>query len=465
MTRRKVVVGILIIAFVATAIPAFTGIMDAAAANGSVTYTKASPTKGGFYDGLGDIYTVKTGDGVKIKVLRYHPVGQAMNTGKQPILLLPGMACNINSYLSHTTDRILDFYTPELPTDIAAWAKGDANIAKDPLLYYSMAYYLYKQGYDVWLLNYRGVGLDEMGSEYGDVSETNIDVFAIYDARAGVNLVKQVTGKAPVCGGHSTGGLVFVILLEGCYYNWDGHVKSSSSLQKQRNGVTQGAETIKGFIGIEPAGIPTVTSLLDFGLAWALLGSGIDLDLRDLCETLDDLGQLSTMKFLASIVELISYDGILSPIVGSYLNLDPENTGDVLTYWFLRYVADTMYLSMVGQYADWAWHDTLREHYRNGLFNGGIIEAPAPWALDGYFYYIKNVKSWKIPSIFFLATGQNEVFDLVNKDAIIRDYVNGKTANAKDKVYIAAGSHIEFPHGKSAPAGIFPYLGTWLKTL
>jgi hypothetical protein len=120
---------------------------------------------------------------------------------------------------------------------------------------------------------------------------------------------------------------------------------------------------------------------------------------------------------------------------------------------------------MVGQYDDWAQHKTIREYYQNGILNDQVISPPTPWALDGYYYYIKNEKQWKIPSVFFLATSQNDVFDLVNKDAIIRDYVNGKTANAKDKVYIAEGAHIEFPMGLSAPTQIFPYLGTWLKTL
>jgi len=464
MTRRKVVVGILIVAFVATAVPGLTGLLNAAAADGSVTYTKAAPTAGGFYDGLGDIYTVKTGDGVKIKMLRYHPAKQAFNTGKQPILLLPGMACNLNTYISHTTERILDFFTPTLPTDLAAWAKGDTNIAKDPLLYYSAAYYLHKQGYDVWLMNYRGVGMEEATSEMGDIDESTIDTFAFLDARAALNCVYQVTKLHPVCGGHSTGGTVFVMLLEGAYFNWDGHVKSSSSLQRQRNGITVGAETIKGFIGFEPAGVPVVTSLLDSSLIWAVLLAGLNLDLRDLCETLDDLGQLSTMNFLANLMGMIEYTA-LGQAIGTYLNMDPNNSGDVLTYYFLRYVADTMYLCMLGQYNDWAQHETIREYYQNGIENNIETFPDTPHWLDGYFYYNKNLKLWKIPSIIFLATMQNEYFDLVNKDAIIRDYVNGKTVNAKDKCYIATGAHIEFPMGKSAPGSIFPQLGAWLKTL
>jgi hypothetical protein len=333
------------------------------------------------------------------------------------------------------------------------------------MLYYSLAYYLDKQGYDVWLMNYRGVGMDETKSEFGDIDESTIDTFAIYDARAALNTVYQVTKLHPVCGGHSTGGTVFTMLLQGAYFNGNGHVKASSSLQKQRNGITTGAETIKGFIGLEPAGVPVVTSLLDSSLIWAILLAGINLPLRTVCESLDNLGQLSTMNFLSSIVELLSLNEALGNAVGTYLNLMPSNTGGLLTYYFLRYVADSMYVCMLGQYNDWAQHQTIREYYQNGIENNIETFPDSPHWLDGYYYYINNEKQWKIPSIFFLASSQNSVFDLVNKDAIIRDYVNGKTANGKDKVYIADGAHIEFPMGLSAPSQIFPYLGTWLKTL
>ena len=456
---------ILIIGFTIAAVPIFLGIESAYAVDGNITYSSSTTSSSGFYAGLGTIYTVKTLDKVNIKVLRYHPRGQDFNAGKQPILLLPGMACNINTYLTQTTPRIKELYPNNvLPASIAPWAQGDPNIQNDPLLYYSLAYYLHKMGYDVWLLNYRGVGDEDMKSDYGDVDDSTIDVFAMYDARAGLNLVYQATGKHPVVGGHSTGGTVFMMLLEGCYFKWDGHVGTSASLVKQRNGDAEGPETIKGFIGLEPAGIPTVTSIFDFNLVWALLASGIQLNLRTLCKTLDGKGQLSLMNLLSEIMGMLD-NSLLGQVIGNYLNIDPANTGDVLTYWFLRYVADTMYISMVGQYADWAWHKTIREYYQNGFFNEGRIEAPTPNYWDGYYYYLKNVNKWKVPSIFFLATMQNDIFDLVNKDAIIRDYVQGKTFNSKDRTYIVAGAHIEFPMGKSAPGNIFPNLGTWLTTL
>ncbi len=444
---------------------AATSILDATAGDSMVYTPEYSPVESGwegFYSQLGTIYSVKTLDNVYIKVLRYHPAGLAFNTGEQPILLLPGMACNINAFLAQSTPRVKELYPDiALPEDLAAWAVGDENIEKDPMLYYSLAYYLWKSGYDVWMLNYRGVGYGEMKSNVGDISKTTIDTFALYDARAGVNLVYQVTRQHPVVGGHSTGGTVFMMLLEGCYYKWDGHVGSSTSLVNTRNGDTQGAETIKGFIGLEPAGVPVVTSLLDNSLIWSILNSGIALDVRTLVEALDFSGQLSLINMMVGIIDLIG-NSALGDAINTYLNLDAENTNEELLYFFMRYAADTMYISMLGQYADWAWQSTIREYYKNGFFNSFLTSPPNPRALDGYYYYVNNVAKWKVPSIFFLGDMENDVFDLVDKDAVIRDYVDGKTTNAHDRCYVVGAAHIDIAMGLCSPGGIFPNIGSWL---
>lgn len=441
--------------------------VSAGSSTASLKYTTVTVASNSFYASLGTVYNTVTSDKVNIRVLRYHPAGSTFNTGAQPILLLPGMGCNINTFLTQVTPRIAQLYPNiTLPVTLASWAQNDVRIKNNPLLYYSLAYYLWKSGYDVWLLNYRGVGMDEMKSGFGTVKTTDIDQFALYDADAGINLVYQVTGQHPVLCGHSTGGVCAMMLLQGCYFKSDGMVGSTTSLVQQRNGKTASAETIKGFIGLEPAGIPIVTSALNNLLVWAILDSGIDIDARSIVTSLDKLGQLSVTNLISQMISVLGSTS-LGTDLGSYLNLDYKDITPYLTYYFLLYCPDTMYITMVAQYADWAWKNTIRECFWDGFWNSLSITDPTPSKGDGFYYYIDNAWStnmpkWSVPSLFFLGNNYNTVFCLVNGSEIIKDYYGAKTPNAYDAYYTVEASHIDIPFGLNAPTSIFPNIGSWL---
>ncbi|MEM4541397.1 MAG: hypothetical protein QXP46_07860, partial [Archaeoglobaceae archaeon] len=159
------------------------------------------------FEQFGEIHTVKTADGVSIKLLHYCYKG-VCNNGAQPIVLFSGLMANMNEYLAHTPAELKSRYAPyysQMP--IASWAQNDPNVKADPLLQHSLAYYLWKKGYDVWLVNYRGTGYDTMKSQKGSVY-VSLDVWAMYDTPAAINYVYSKTGKNPIIGGHSTGGLV-----------------------------------------------------------------------------------------------------------------------------------------------------------------------------------------------------------------------------------------------------------------
>jgi len=418
----------------------------------------------GFYDEIGTIFEAKSDDNIKIKLLRYHAPGKGFNYGAQPILLFPGILENMNQFLQHSTKEIKELFDVQLPDEVADWAKYDENIQADPMLYYSLAYYLWKIGYDPWFGNYRGTGLGPARSDDGDGS-ISLDIFGLYDLRAGVRKVNEITGLHPVIGGHSTGGLGSIIYLQGCQFTWTGHVRSYNSLVEERNGDDNGPETVKGFIGLDPAWIPGMTSLLDNSLIWALLYTDLVIDLRSIIELVIDIPLAPNI--MECILGLITdkYGENLNIIFREFVNLDLLNINDEWLFFLLAYTLDTLYLRTLAQYLDFIANDRVREFFRNGFLNSGRVSPPEPWFLDGYYYYDENMEKMKVPAITFLAEMENEFMDLVDADKVIRDVVNGKTQTAIDECYMIPGAHIDMPGGINAPIELFPKLGSWLAKL
>lgn len=434
----------------------------------------------GFYDGIGQIYDVETDDGVIIKALRYHAPGKSFNYGSQPILLFPGIVVNMNQYLIHTTATLDELYDIELPDDIEDWAEGDENIEDDPLLYYSLAYYLWKIGYDPWFANYRGIGIEEAKSERGNL-HTTLDHWGLYDCPAAVRKVYEITNQHPVIGGHSSGGFATYAFLQGCEFktSWLGdEVVSNQALADERNGVTEGPETIKGFIGIEPAMCALVPSILDIGLVWLLLDPALYIDIRWILDTASDIISSMVGRDLFEILEyvreflLCALDAIFSEEVAQIikdflmeliLNVNFENVNAPIFDHLLRYTLDNLYTQCLNQYLDFAVHGVVREHYENGPFNRLIIEPPTPNDGDGYYYYTDNMYKVKVPTLAFFADHNGGFFDLVVSGQVIEDLMEAKTPHEDDEIHIIDNSaHNDLPIGLTGPGETFPTIAAWL---
>ncbi len=417
----------------------------------------------GFYDNIGEIYDAKTDDNLIIKVFRYHAPGETFNDGAQPVLLFPGLSCNINQFLPYSTPTITKNYDILLPEDLAEWAIDDEKIEDDPMLYYSIAYYLWKKGYDPWFGNYRGVGYGEMRSEGGD-PKTSMDQFALYDVKAAVKKVYEITGLHPVIGGHSTGGLVCMMYLHGTNFRWDGHIRSYDALVRERNGIIEGPETVAGFIGIDPAMIPILPDLMNNILIWSLLSTDLVLEAGDLIRTLADIDLVDSL--LQGLLTLMVDEDILGETITDFLkntaNLDITNVNEELLYFFFTYAVDKMYFRTLSQYLDYFVYQCCREYWKNGWFNNLRLKPPKPTLRDGYYYYTKNMDKIQVPLICFLADSEGDLLDFVDADQIMKDLVNGKTINENDECYMVEAAHIDIGVGSRNPQSMFPKLGDWL---
>lgn len=76
---------------------------------------------------------------------------------------------------------------------------------------YSLARFLGRRGFDVWLLELRGHGLSE--APVGRRLSWTFDDFVQHDVPAAIGYVRDQTGRAPVWIGHSMGGMVLYATL------------------------------------------------------------------------------------------------------------------------------------------------------------------------------------------------------------------------------------------------------------
>lgn len=431
------------------------------------------------FEKLGEIHSAKTDDGVTIKLLRYAPIGERPNYNAQPVVLFSGLMTSMAEYLSHTPENLKGLYKTQLPANLADWAKNDPRIQRDPMLYYSLAYYLWKKGYDVWLANYRGTGCGLLKSELGS-KYTSLDTWAIYDTKAAIKKVYEVTGKNPIIGGHSTGGLVSYVYLQGTKFvntpacllaqPWCKKVVSDSNLVKYRNGVSdyKNSETVIGVIAIDPAMIPPLPRLLDTKLGWTLLDYPMYVDIRSTIEKTAkskfvwNTTLLTINLLFESIYNLYNDYGDRWELVRDLTFVNPNNLNPYTSDFLLRYVADNVYTATLAQYGDFGLRKTAREYFENGdRWTLTVPPQPNP-SSDGYYYYILNMKKVQVPFVTVLS----ELPGLVDADQIIRDLMQAKTGHPLDRYKIIPGTgHVDLPFGNNAPTEVFPYIGNWLDDL
>jgi lysosomal acid lipase/cholesteryl ester hydrolase len=111
---------------------------------------------------------------------------------------------------------------------------------------YNMAEYLARRGYDVWITHFRGCGIEPWRCDDG-AWQHSIDTLAIYDAPALIDGVTRLTGRKPFWIGHSMGGMVLYMYLQGVRFEGDPSdflVVTDPELVEERNSKLLGGVAI-----------------------------------------------------------------------------------------------------------------------------------------------------------------------------------------------------------------------------
>lgn len=411
-----------------------------------------------------DIFTAYTADGVDLALRRYRPDPQSpLREGAQPVILMPGMACNYNYFDVHTPEGAA--YGGELPEDLAPWAEGDAYLESDPLRYYSLAYYLWSQGYDVWLVNYRGQGRGEVTS--GGATGYAIDELGIYDMPAVISRVNEVTGLKPVWAGHSMGGVMAYMYLEGARFenmaDANSRVISDPALMAERND-GEGPQALKGLVSLDGPAYPCgdVPWLMGV-LLWTALYVPYNLDLRPITANLGAVAAypvLALEELLYAVWGSFGYPDFLFPL-NLCLSINPKNFDGAVSQFFFQNVADGFSSRAVVQFLDACVNHKMREDYRNGFCKFWLWCPPTPCAGDGYYYYSDNLDKISLPSLIIIDATRD-----ITAPGDVQAIYDLKTRDPRDQYNVIPGTaHADLVVGLSAPYELYPKIGAWLDSL
>jgi len=366
-----------------------------------------TPLPGRDQDVSGDLEVERhefvTADGLTLRLKRY------ANPGGSPVILTHGFGGN--------------GFTFDLPREGR-----------------NMAVHLAREGFDVWIPHFRGCGRDPYVSDAGDWRHS-MDHLAIYDAPAIVDGVTDETGKRAFWIGHSMGGLVLYMYLQGARFENGNTVVSDPSLvvsrhQKLFGAATMGAPSVFCWPIDDPdrkgvnfeTGRKAVKSYISMMLAKEQVSPRV-------YRTGSRIGLLKRHPRLIMAITR-------SPLAaGAYHrpNTDRETTTS-LALWGRDDVSAGMWVQRL-----WS------------LLDGDLRQYPpsAPGARP--YNYAENMRKITLP-IFFI-TGEKDF----SPAAVKRYGYESVSSEMREYVQLPGYGHVDMLIGSDVETDVFPLVADWIK--
>lgn len=352
-----------------------------------------------------ELHEFPTADGVTLRVKRY------AKPGGTPVLLCHGFGGCGTSF--------------DLPRE-------DRN----------MAVFLARQGLDVWVSSWRGCGREPYASGCGDWTHT-IDDLAVYDAVALVDGVAGATGGKVVWVGHSMGGHILYMYLQGVRFE-GGRVVSDPGLvrshhRKLLGGVTLGSPPGFAYRRGEPYHTAfksaTGTALLGFMNRQMLRKEVTSPRIPCLADAVDFLEGHPRLAMALSRSPLAS-------LTYCRRNTDKDATTS-LVKWGTGPVSAGMYVQLLSSVLE----ERFREHPGRGE-PGELYDYTAGMALV------------ELPIMFLTGTE-----DFANPRTIRRLGYEAVSSQVKEYVNLEGYGHTDLLMGKGAVAEVYPRINAWIRSL
>jgi pimeloyl-ACP methyl ester carboxylesterase len=304
---------------------------------------------------------------------------------------------------------------------------------------YNMAVYLARKGYDIWISSFRGCGPKPYDCTC-DGWHHSIDDLAIYDAPALVDGIIEKTGKKPFWIGHSMGGMVLYMYLQGVKFEGF-RVVSDPRLVEERNskltgGIAIASPTALWWPRFHPFHVVTASSIggaiIGANIMWVRARSHVSPHMK--------LGS-NIRKFVGKkprLLQLISRSpiGILLYCRG---NTDRETSTSLI-----KWGGDDVSANMYVQLADGIRNIHFRQYY------------PLTFR-DKPYDYTMNMDLITTPMLYI--TGDK---DFAHWEAIKLYGYDRISSDLKSFVTFPGYGHTDLVMGKEVEKDVYPVLAEWM---
>lgn len=304
----------------------------------------------------------------------------------------------------------------------------------------NIAVYLARRGYDVWVSSFRGCGPEPYNCDCAGWLHS-IDELAIFDAPALVDGVIGITGKSPFWIGHSMGGMVLYMYLQGVRFAGGGQVVSDPALVAERNARILGGVPIASPPAFwwprrHPFQVGTELSLGRGALGLYVMWNRF----RALFAPRVRIGT-GIRKALGNRPRLLKAVS-RSPL--GLLLYNRRNTDSETTTSLLKWAGDDVSARMSVQLMDGVWNTHFRQYF------------PLSFRKDPYDYTM-NMHLVTAPMLYI--TGDKDFANFVG----IRKYGYERNASAdKEFVMLPGYGHTDLVMGKTVEEDVYPVIAGWL---
>jgi pimeloyl-ACP methyl ester carboxylesterase len=305
---------------------------------------------------------------------------------------------------------------------------------------HNMAVYLARRGYDTWISSFRGCGPEPYNCDCQDWQHS-IDDLAIYDASALVDGVIEATGKRPFWIGHSMGGMVLYMYLQGVKYEGEWRVVSDPGLVAERNNKLRGGIAIASPPAMwwprrHPYQITTDSSMgrgvLGTYVLWSRARSRFAPHMRV------GTGIRAALGDRPRLIKAISR----SPL--GIMLYNRRNTDSETSTSLVKWAGDDVSARMNVQLLDGIWNKNFRQYF------------PFDFGDDPYDYTM-NMNLISAPILF--VTGDK---DFANYEGIKKYGYDRVSSEIKEFAMFPDYGHTDLVMGRNVAEEVYPVIAGWM---